>query len=586
MVIQGSPRWRYAAHSGSRLLAYTLGRRQVFVAVHATSQDAPAAAWVNRATGQVQLVADRLGYAGGISPQTRPNLMLPTGRAEHPVLAGALLHEAAHLAHTRWLDTDSIDAAEAAAVAASRRLEEARIEGRWLQTRPMDRLLIRSAIAHVVLGSFDRAGDDQTVIGALELLLPRIDSGVFPAGQLTDVTGMVLARIGDHGLAEFAGIWRDVHSCADNDTDGMVGCGHRWAQALHRWFPDVSPNVDPGCDNDTDTDSTGGDSDDGAADIADCSAGEAPAGGDRESESDSSTDNGAENAASTPNTRTVARALTAIRDDTAAEAARTTPGTATYGRPGNTDGTPAMMKGRAPTADDRTFRAALTNRLRQAQIRQTVRTRARAPYPGGRMHGGQLVALAAQIAHGVPVTATPWQRTRFQVQNSPRLTVAIVADTSGSMQPWLGGVETISWALAHAAANLRGRCAAYGFGGFVQQTISPAAPPPAAIPVYEPTESSRGCAATLTMASRNLLLPSATGARLAIVITDSALPEQDDIQRAADTYHRHHIPILWMVTDTSPAWTPKRVLVSTGVTTDQFPKLVVTACERALRGAS
>lgn len=177
-------RWSFAESTASRFVRRAAAESRATARIHATRPaGAPdAAAWVNRSTGVAEFVASMLGYDERDAPE-RIDLMRPADRARHPVLAGAVAHEA-HVAHTRWPGRGTAPADREAAAAASL-LEEARCEGRLLTRRPADRMLLRAATAHVVLAGLGRAVDGRQVAGTvLALVLPRVDTGVFPADRV------------------------------------------------------------------------------------------------------------------------------------------------------------------------------------------------------------------------------------------------------------------------------------------------------------------------------------------------------------------------------------------------------------------
>ena len=70
-----------------------------------------------------------------------------------------------------------------------------------------------------------------------------------------------------------------------------------------------------------------------------------------------------------------------------------------------------------------------------------------------------------------------------------------------------------------------------------------------------------------------------------ICLTDSDLPDLEPIQRAVSYLHRHGVTVVWAVTANAPGWTPANTAVVTGVTPENFPRLVTATCVKALAAA-
>jgi len=121
----------------------------------------------------------------------------PSDRDRYPVAWGALTHECAHAAHTRWTPPPG----EAASWAdAAVMLEESRIEHRQLDRRPGDLRWLRASAANVVLASFTVAGtapgSAAEAGAAAALVLARADAGVLDPSDTRDTEQAVLRVLG------------------------------------------------------------------------------------------------------------------------------------------------------------------------------------------------------------------------------------------------------------------------------------------------------------------------------------------------------------------------------------------------------
>ena len=181
----------------------------------------------------------------GIAPATA-NPASPADRERYPVTWGALIHECAHAAHTRWTPPP----AEAAAWAeAARMLEESRIETAQTTRRPADRRWLRETITQLILADFTAAGaspaSPREAGCAAALILARADAGLLDPAEAAPVEQAVTTAIGARRLDGLRAIWRAAHATADTDARTMLRLGRRWCRILGIQ-PDPPPPPSPG----------------------------------------------------------------------------------------------------------------------------------------------------------------------------------------------------------------------------------------------------------------------------------------------------------------------------------------------------
>lgn len=603
----------------------------------------PAAAWVNRRTGLAEFVVSMLGH----DPRDRPeriDLMRPVDRARNPVLAGAV----AHVAHTRW--RDHVPAmGDHEAVEAATMLEEARCEARLLAVRPADRMLLRAATAHVVLAGLGDA-DDRDVTGTvLALVLPRVDSGVFPAATVQPLRDRALADLGADGLARFERLWRSALRCPDDDVDQMIQLGREWVEAVRQFMPPQPESEHPQAGADSDVASAGGAAagpasgadyspagpdPDGAADEPNagqprqrvlpnvrpgCAGGGNPAGtGDGEPGHAAGevrpldTSPGASLGGDGNPGAEIRRVLAQVRDDASAEIDPDRAAPAASGRTGRTAGDPtaaehaaiaqqvfgpgrggglATTDYRTPTRDDLTLRAVMVNRIRQAQIRRPAPRSDRLTYPSGALSATRLMDRSAQVAHRQPVTARPWTQRRVRTVTQPPWRCGIVLDVSGSMSSWWPAAGSTLWALSNAVTQLGGVAAAAAFSGQVTPLLYPGQVLPG-VPVLTGGGGSDNAGSAmralnghrgLAAVNGKLHMAGSHGARVQVVVTDSDLPDQQDIQAAVNYLTGQGVAVVWAATVAAPAWTPTGTTVITDVSPGRVADTLVDACVAALR---
>ena len=164
-------RWKAWSAAWTRQARRLTGRPDVTVTVApGAAGDAPACCWPD--TGRIDVDATLIG---------RPDIADPR-RAAHkrvvPGAYGALVHEAAHVVHSRWHTPDGTPPIVAHV---ANLLEESRAEGRHRGRRRTDRPWLRRAVNDLVSPQ-DAPVDDAWHAGrAAALLLARVDARILTA---------------------------------------------------------------------------------------------------------------------------------------------------------------------------------------------------------------------------------------------------------------------------------------------------------------------------------------------------------------------------------------------------------------------
>ncbi|WP_327669523.1 MULTISPECIES: hypothetical protein [unclassified Streptomyces] len=421
---------RVGAELGDRLVALS-GRQDLLVTCRpGTRSGAPAAFFPT--LGEVE-------FDAGLFAPLKPHEIHPriVGDEErYPAAWGVFVHEAAHAAHSVWTQPDG---ANPRVVEAALLLEESRVEGAHLITRPTDRTYLRTSartlvmpdIAHPTLQGIAHAAS------VAALILGRRDVGILDAGETRAVSDLCEKMLGKELLATLTRIWTASHQCADHDATTMLAHGQEWCAALDAAAPAL-----PVPDNLTDLlsgavgvvmDSTA------ATDAADLAA-QAAANNAMASRSKAQAQDRAQ------------RASQRRKADATAKSVFNTCGTTV-----NPDGTPAPHSNpvtgtRRPTAAEKSAAARLSRALRAAAYRERTEERTTSPTPPGRLNMGRALARDAQRAAGSIPTAEPFTQTRRRNSPTPPLRVGIAVDVSGSMRAACAPVASAAWIVARAAA--------------------------------------------------------------------------------------------------------------------------------------
>ncbi|MFD6463759.1 hypothetical protein ACFWFG_37875, partial [Streptomyces roseolus] len=160
---------------------------------------------------------------------------------------GALTHECAHAAHTRWTPPPGTgpEIAHAALL-----MEESRIEAAQVRRRPEDRHWLRASTRQLVfaetggeLATARLAPTRYAAAHTAALMLARIDAGVLDAGECAPTAAAIEEILGRDILRQLRSLWRIAHRLSDTNTYGMLELGRRWF-ALIGPAPHTTPQPD------------------------------------------------------------------------------------------------------------------------------------------------------------------------------------------------------------------------------------------------------------------------------------------------------------------------------------------------------
>lgn len=182
---------------------------------------------------------------------------------------------------------------------------------------------------------------------------------------------------------------------------------------------------------------------------------------------------------------------------------------------------------RDATLDERETSHILGRELAKVRYRAPNSTTVATGIPVGRLNTRELVQATAQRTMGIAVTASPWSRPVREPVTQPGLACAIVFDASQSMAPFRAPLASATWAMSHAVATIGGTVTTWGFGGTAFETIRQHTTPTQVPVVVDDGSQSDGCPVALARAAAGARLLEMRGARLAMILTDAALPEKD-----------------------------------------------------------
>ncbi|MEW1757511.1 hypothetical protein AB0393_13480 [Streptomyces cyaneofuscatus] len=485
---------RVGAELGDRLVALS-GRNDLLVTCRpGTRSGAPAAYFPT--LGEVEFDA-RL-FAPLQPHEIHPRIMGDEER--YPAAWGVLVHEAAHAAHSVWTQPAGADPR---VVEAALLLEESRVEGAHLITRPTDRTYLRTSARTLIMPDIDRPTLQgiEHAAGVAALILGRRDAGILDAGETRAVADLCEKVLGADLLATLSRIWTAAHQCADHDATAMLAHGQNWCDALDAAAPALPVPED----------------------LVDLLSGAVVVVMDSTAATDAA-DLAAQNAA----TRAVAAKSKAQAQDRAQQAAQRRKAAATAKSVFNRDDTSAPSSNpvtgtRRPTAAEKSAAARLSRALRAAAYRERTEVRTTSPTPPGRLNMRAALARDAQRAAGSVPTAQPFTRTRRRNSPSPPLRVGIAVDVSGSMSAACKPVASAAWIVARAAAltDPDSRTATIAYDRHLTALTRPTHRAPERVTLFKANGGAHNLSAAMDALDHGLELSRPGTGRLLVIVTDA-----------------------------------------------------------------
>lgn len=467
----------------------------------------------------------------------------------YPAAWGALVHEAAHAAHSIWTTPPHLDGTALDTVA--QLLEESRVERAHLVRRPADRRFLRSAVATLILTEITTHTPTTPwhAAYAAGLILARRDAGILDPDETQPLQEIATRILGPDLLATLADIWQAAHHTADHDATAMIEHARAWCTALGA-TPERPPFPTPvGPGTGILTEAINGITATVTAHEAEQAANQA-----------------AITAAQTA--RAQAKAKQAAHARRAAETAKAVFNPHrrpfTPGRTHRSRASSPVTGTRPPTAAEKSAAGQLARALRSAAYRERTATTTASATPPGRLNMRGALARDAQRAAGATPTAQPWTRTHRRQVPSPPLRVGIAVDVSGSMSAATAPIASAAWILAKATAltDPDSRAATIAYHQSLTAITTPGRTP---THVTEFAAQGRGhnLAETIDALTAGLDLTTPGTGRLLVIASDGHYTP-DEATHAADRIHtlrRAGCAVLWLAFAPNPRPLPGATLL-------------------------
>lgn len=434
-------------------------------------------------------------------------------RGDTDVLYGALLHELGHANHTTWMVPKGTTGAVAKAVTW---MEEIRIE-HWVHNRLRNPAELRTMFSWLLESLRKGPWPTEFAIGGLWVLaVGRYYSGVCAWSEVEDLDLLVRTELGDARVAQMKEILSEAidTEVEPGDPEPLLVLAQEWVDL----FPDAEQEEVPmlvlcghsaesGEEESDDEEGEGGGAAGGDESDEEESAGSsAPSktgSGDEDGDTDltpgrdmpsSMDDPGVLNPEDdAPPTSVISEEAAEMFKKALDDLAVATEDIARPEEPVSlTDPVKAMRDvmdqdrapkrgkyGRlnyeevVPPANVRARAASLSRVLENIHLPAVAKMKVPSLGPPGRLHGREMVRIAADRASGRMTTATPWKATkRVRTVHKP-IRVGTMTDTSGSMHWAERLVAEFAWVTSTAGRKIGARTAAVTFGDRVSPVVTP-----------------------------------------------------------------------------------------------------------------
>lgn len=408
---------------------------------------------------------------------------------DHPVVAGALLHEAGHARFTKW------DLAEAyktilddgkkknRPVAAFERVlvemfEETREEKKILAKWPENRFALRACSLKLVLGDLlESRKEDPSAFGdnsnqgmsqLVLLTLARVDAGTLDPADVKFVADQVNSIWGESVVADLREVWLDAQSVRDDDWRSLWKLAKKWVKILD----------DSGNSPTEESESAAA----AAQALADMLGEMQPGDGDGEGEGEGQQQGAGGSLADAAETTAVSAAGEGVMQDAKEqeeervakekeESRQREQESQTeqqvFGRgtgPAGHATSSRLVEKRKPRGEERASAVQLAKDLERARYVDRSRTIRKQAIPAGKLNMRGAVQAAADRKRGAMTTATPWRAIQRRMSDDPDLTVGVMVDISGSMHAVMQQMGGLTWILSEAVRRVQGSTATVYFG--------------------------------------------------------------------------------------------------------------------------
>ena len=203
---------------------------------------------------------------------------------------------------------------------------------------------------------------------------------------------------------------------------------------------------------------------------------------------------------------------------------------------------------RPPNGEERRLVSKLAHDLEALSIPTITKVVRSGLVPPGRLRSREMVRAAAERSQGRMVTARPWETVKRRRTAAPPMVVGLMTDTSGSMAWAQDLVASTAYIIANAAGRVGAKTAAVTFGDYVRPVVFPGQRP-TEVRVNRANGASEAFDNAAAALDGILNLSTGNGAKIAVIVSDGHLVNQDEPEKAkmwVDRWIAAGVVVVWV----------------------------------------
>ena len=523
------------------------------------------------------------------------NISVKSDRNDYPLFAGMLAHEIGHEKHTRYSFSGTdyhgnpVTSLEMEIVKV---LEEPRMEKRLMDEHPDPACYLSSVVHHIILKSLF----EKFVLGifgkneALTLFLlvkSRLLLGIIPASFLPPDLGKKMNDIlGENNVIQMSSIIKNSLALTGDDCFvHMVNVARKVIEIFE--LRDEHPENPCHSHQDSSSEPQTGQSDNSSSSPSEAGRGDSTASGDSEKSGENESGDSGEGNKEQQKTNSspqlsesqkkeleeaLNKAQQGINDhqekvrkgETNDETMEDSDSDhlqdfeevtqkekekhlTTIGSPGNTYEPPIpLTRDAVPNYQDKFNAQMLYRDIRKAQHRADDMTITPVGEPRGKMVMRKAMRRSVQRDMGLEITAKPWNKFTYEEITNPPLLMGVAMDVSASLEKYIPSFMHYMWSLNEAVLMNKGMVHNVLWGK--EHVTFEHHRKIVQVPLSAFSGQSQGLPNALRKLAYNCNFHHAQGAKVAFVITDSQLPNIDDIVRELRMLNSLDVKVIWIST--------------------------------------
>jgi hypothetical protein len=450
-----------------------------------------------------------IAFGRATTPEQIKDLTQRKNQFEFPKAVGAILHEAFHARFSRWdikkaieelTDKDEFDALML--------LEESRIEGRGLSTDSSFRPFLRSCAMEIVVDEAEEKFKNSSSVSSaaflVGLVLARVEAGILLEEEVEDISKLINDFLGEELVSKLVELAQKFQThTIDTNMELTYPIVKEWVKLIREKKEEKGENNEENKQQQQ-------------------MFVEALKDALQETKEQVETSSTSE-VLEMEQDEEWKEIVKARKDRSKLEEEHTEIAKEVY-----SDGTSAtdnstssvVIDVRKPNPDERVAAVKIAQILERAKYRERDEFEINSVTPPGRLRTRSLVQASAMKERGVNTPTEAWRRTIRKHTDDPTLSVGIMVDISGSMNPAMGPMASTAWIMSEAVRRVQGKVSMVYFGNSVFPTLR-VGQKLDNVTTYSAVDNTEQFDRGFKALNGNLNLLGGRGARLLVVVSDA-----------------------------------------------------------------